>query len=124
MDEENRITNKELGEALIIGLLLIALCVMAIQLRNTQDRLTELERGTSEKASSQQEQIDSLSLYIEGVKEDMQSGFEDQQAQLDSQADQIEKQKQVSSATNKAFTRFQNQQSKVEEELREELKKD
>ena len=97
--EDNRITNKELGEALIIGLLLIALCVMAFQLRNTQTRLTELERGTSQQASSQQ-------------------------AQLDSQADQIEKQKQVSSATNKAFTRYQKKAEQTEAELREELKKD
>lgn len=122
--EDNRITNKELGEALIIGLLLIALCVMAFQLRNTQTRLTELERGTSQQASSQQAQIDSLSLYIEGVKDEMQSGFEDQQAQLDSQADQIEKQRQVSSATNKAFTRYQRKTEQTETELREELKKD
>ena len=122
--EDNRITNKELGEELIIGLLLIALCVMAFQLRNTQTRLTELERGTSQQASSQQAQIDSLSLYIEGVKDEMQSGFEDQQAQLDSQADQIEKQRQVSSATNKAFTRYQRKTEQTETELREELKKD
>lgn len=122
--EDNRITKKELGEAFIIGLLLIALCVMAFQLRNTQTRLTELERGTSQQASSQQAQIDSLSLYIEGVKDEMQSGFEDQQAQLDSQADQIEKQKQVSSATNKAFTRYQRKAEQTETELREELKKD
>lgn len=122
--EDNRITKKELGETFIIGLLLIALCVMAFQLRNTQTRLTELERGTSQQASSQQAQIDSLSLYIEGVKDEMQSGFEDQQAQLDIQADQIEKQRQVSSATNKAFIRYQRKAEQTETELREELKKD
>lgn len=122
--EDNRITNKELGEALIIGLLLIALCVMAFQLRNTQTRLTELERGTSQQASSQQAQIDSLSLYIEGVKDEMQSGFEDQQAQLDSQQEEISRQKQVQRSTNQALTSFRKQQKQVEEELREELKKD
>lgn len=121
---EQKLNREEIAKWLIIGFLLIAFAIMAVQLRTAQTRLTELERGTSQQASSQQAQIDSLSLYIEGVKEDMQSGFEDQQAQIDNQADQIEKQKQVSSATNKAFTRYQRKAEQTETELREELKKD
>jgi CHASE1-domain containing sensor protein len=122
--EDNRITNKELGEALIIGLLLIALCVMAFQLRNTQTRLTELERGTSETMTSQQSQIDSLGLYIEGVRDEMQEGFEEHQAQLDSQQEQLNTQKNVQSNTLKAFVRYQKEQAQQNEEFKEELKKD
>ena len=122
--EDNRITNKELGEALIIGLLLIALCVMAFQLRNTQTRLTELERGTSQQASSQQAQIDSLSLYIEGVRDEMQEGLEEHQAQLDSQQEQLNTQKNVQSNTLKAFIRYQKEQAQQNEEFNEELKND
>jgi hypothetical protein len=97
---------------------------MAFQLRNTQTRLTELERGTSQQASSQQAQIDSLSLYIEGVKDEMTEGFEKQQEQLDNQQEEISRQKQVQRSTNQAITSFRKQQKQVEEELREELKKD
>lgn len=55
---------------------------MAVQLRTAQMRLTELERGTSETMTSQQSQIDSLGLYIEGVRDEMQEGLEEHQAQL------------------------------------------
>lgn len=121
---EQKLNREEIAKWLIIGFLLIAFAIMAVQLRTAQMRLTELERGTSETMTSQQSQIDSLGLYIEEVRNEMQSGFEDQQAQLDSQADQIEKQKQVSSATNKAFIRYQRKAEQTETELREELKKD
>lgn len=121
---EQKLNREEIAKWLIIGFLLIAFAIMAVQLRTAQMRLTELERGTSETMTSQQSQIDSLGLYIEEVRNEMQSGFEDQQAQLDSQADQIEKQKQVSSATNKAFIRYQRKTEQTETELREELKKD
>lgn len=122
--EDNRITNKELGEALIIGLLLIVLCVMAIQLRNTQDRLTELERGTSETMTSQQSQIDNLGLYIEGVRDEMQEGLEEHQAQLDSQQEQLNTQKNIQSNTIKAFMRYQKEEAQINEDFKEELKKD
>ncbi len=120
----NKVSTKEFGVFFIVGVLLMALAIMAWQLRSTQDRLDQLEKGISEQATSQQTQIDNLSLSIEGVKEEMQSGFKEQQTQLDSQAEQISKQKQVSSATNKAFIRYQKKAEQTEEELREELKKD
>ena len=124
MNEKTEYTKRDLAvNALIIALFLL-LGMMAIYIRSVQDKLNMLEQKTSQDTVSQQSQIDGLSLNIETVRSDMQSGFENQQAQIDSQQEQIQRQKQISSATNKAFTRFQNQQSKVEEELREELKKD
>lgn len=124
MNEKTEYTKRDLAvNALIIALFLL-LGMMAIYIRSVQDKLNALEQITNQNTVSQQSQIDGLSLNIETVRNDMQAGFENQQAQIDSQQEQIQRQKQISSATNKAFTRFQNQQSKVEEELREELKKD
>ena len=124
MNEKTEYTKRDLAvNALIIALFLL-LGMMAIYIRSVQDKLNALEQTTNQNTVSQQSQIDGLSLNIEAVRNDMNAGFEEQQAQIDSQQEQIQRQKQVSSATNKAFTRFQNQQSKVEEELREELKKD
>lgn len=124
MNEKTEYTKRDLAvNALIIALFLL-LGMMAIYIRSVQDKLNALEQTTNQNTVSQQSQIDVLSLNIETVRNDMNAGFEEQQAQIDSQQEQIQRQKQISSATNKAFTRFQNQQSKVEEELREELKKD
>ena len=124
MNEKTEYTKRDLAvNALIIALFLL-LGMMAIYIRSVQDKLNALEQTTNQNTVSQQSQIDGLSLNIETVRNDMSAGFEAQQSQIDSQQEQINKQKQISSATNKAFTRFQNQQSKVEEELREELKKD
>lgn len=122
--EKTDITRQEMTTYGVIVVLFLIVGFLAIYARALQDRLDSLEKSSNETIESQQEQIDGLSLNIETVRNEMSAGFENQQAQLDSQAEQISKQKQVSSATNKAFTRFQNQQSKVEEELREELKKD
>lgn len=124
MNEKTEYTKRDLAvNALIIALFLL-LGMMAIYIRSVQDKLNALEQTTNQNTVSQQSQIDGLSLNIETVRSEMSAGFEEQQSQIDSQQEQINKQKQISSATNKAFTRFQNQQSKVEEELREELKKD
>lgn len=124
MNEKTEYTKRDLAvNALIIALFLL-LGVMAIYIRSVQDKLNALEQTTNQNTVSQQAQIDGLSLNIETVRSEMSAGFEEQQAQIDSQQEQIQRQKQISSATNKAFTRFQNQQNKVEEELREELKKD
>lgn len=124
MNEKTDYTKRDLAVNALILALFLLLGAMAIYIRSVQDKLNALEQTTNQNTASQQSQIDGLSLNVETVRNDMNAGFEEQQAQLDSQAEQISKQKQVSSATNKAFTRFQNQQSKVEEELREELKKD
>lgn len=124
MNEKTEITKRDMVLDAIILALFLLLGVMAIYIRSVQDKLNALEQTTNQNTVSQQSQIDGLSLNIEAVRNDMSAGFEEQQAQIDSQQEQIQRQKQISSATNKAFTRFQNQQSKVEEELREELKKD
>ena len=124
MNEKTEYTKRDLAVNALILALFLLLGMMAIYIRSVQDKLNALEQATNQNTVSQQSQIDGLSLNIETVRNDMSAGFEEQQAQIDSQQEQIQRQKQISSTTNKAFTRFQNQQSKVEEELREELKKD
>ena len=78
----------------------------------------------NDQITAQQSQMDGLSLNIETVRNDMNAGFDDQQKQLDIQAEQIRTTKQNLHNTNQAFTSFRKQQNRVEEELREELKKD
>ena len=124
MNEKTEYTKRDLTVNALILALFLLLGVMAIYIRSVQDKLNVLEQTTNQNTVSQQSQIDGLSLNIETVRNDMQAGFEEQQKQIDGQAEQIAKTKQIVSTTNKAFTRFQNQQNKVEEELREELKKD
>lgn len=121
---EQKPNREEIAKWLIIGFLLIAFAIMAVQLRTAQMRLTELERGTSETMTSQQSQIDNLGLYIEGVRDEMQEGLEEHQAQLDSQQEQLNTQKNVQSNTLKAFVRYQKEQAQQNEEFKEELKND
>ena len=108
--------NTKLGHVLLcipVVLICIIFLCQAMQIKGLEGNISRLE-----------EQIDILTNGIEDVKGEMVVTFEDQQKQIDAQAEAISQTKQIVSTTNKAFTRFQNQQSKVEQELREELKKD
>lgn len=124
MEEDNRISTEEVKRFLVLMFLLITIAGMALYIRAVDDKLKALEQATKQESISQQNQIESLSLYIEDVKDDMTEGFEKQQEQLDSQQEEISRQKQVQRSTNQALTSFRKQQKQVEEELREELKKD
>ena len=124
MEEYNRISTEEVKRFLVLMFLLITIAGMALYIRAVDDKLKALEQATKQESISQQNQIESLSLYIEDVKDDMTEGFEKQQEQLDSQQEEISRQKQVQRSTNQALTSFRKQQKQVEEELREELKKD
>lgn len=122
MDED--ITKDSLYKWLMAVAFLGVMAIMTIYIAGLKSRLDALERKTAEQQTIQETRMDDLSVYIDTVREEMTFSFEEQQKQIDGQAEQIAKTKQIVSTTNKAFTRFQNQQSKVEEELREELKKD
>lgn len=124
MEEDNRISTEEVKRFLVLMFLLVTIAGMALYIRAVDDKLKALEQATKQESISQQDQIESLSLYIEDVKDEMTEGFEKQQKQLDNQQAQIDKQKQVQRSTNQALTRFRKQREQVEEELREELKKD
>lgn len=122
MDED--ITKDSLYKWLMAVVFFGIMAVMSIYIVGLKTRLDTLERQTAEQQTIQETRMDDLSVYIDTVREEMTFSFEEQQKQIDSQSEQINKVKNVQSNTNKAFTRFQKQQEKVEEDFREELKKD
>ena len=121
---EEEIKKTDLAKGALALLLMIILSIMALTIAGLREQLNELQQKTNQDAVSQQAQIDGLALNIETVRNDMNAGFDDQQKQLDIQAEQIRTTKQNLHNTNQAFTSFRKQQNRVEEELREELKKD
>lgn len=96
----------------LVMVCIVCLC-QAIQIDKLKGNIDELEI-----------QIGGIINNVESVRDEMTTGFEDQQKQLDTQSEAISQTKQIVSTTNKAFIRFQQQSKQTEEELREELKKD
>ena len=122
--EEKEIRPEKLHMWIVTVLFLGMMAMFAIYIRGLIDKLDALERQMNDQITAQQSQMDGLSLNIETVRNDMNAGFDDQQKQLDIQAEQIRTTKQNLHNPNQAFTSFRKQQNRVEEELREELKKD
>ncbi len=122
--EEDVMVSKEFAGWIVAAIMFLSLSIMAIYARGLGDRLEKLERASAEQQTMQETRMDELNIQVEAIQEEMNYSFEEQQKQIDSQMEQIGTIKNVQSNTNRAFTRYQNQQSKVEEELREELKKD
>lgn len=100
--------------SLIFAIWLISVGFLYIRLRDTQTRLTELERGTSERIEEVQGNFD---VELETLRTEMADGFDKQQTQIDEA-------RQIQGTTNKALVRFIRQSKHTEEEIREELKKD
>lgn len=105
---------------LFMEILLVTLGFMFVKLRDTQKRLAELEKGTSESFTAQQEQIDGINTNIVGINENI-NGIN---VNIDSIYQDIEHTKAVQSNTNSALTRLRKQSEQEAQELREELKKD
>lgn len=122
--EEDVMVSKEFAGWIVAAIMFLSLSIMAIYARSLGDRLEKLERESAEQQTMQETRMDELNIQVEAIQEEMNYGFEEQQKQIDAQLEQIGNIKNVQSNTNRAFTRYQNQQSKVEQELREELKKD
>lgn len=121
---EDEIYKKDLVKWAVVVMFLLAIGMTAIYISGLKNRLDLLERKQAEQETIQQTKIDDLAVNIDGVREEMRTGFDEQQKQIDSQAEQISKVKQVQRNTNSAFTRYQKQRQQVEDEIREELKKD
>lgn len=105
---------------LFMAILIIALGLMGVKLYDTQKRLAELEKGTSDKISEQQAQIDGINTNIEGINENI-NGIN---TNIDAISQDIEHTKTVQSNTNSALTRLRKQTEQESQELREELKKE
>ena len=124
LEEKNKYSNEEIAIWVILIILFIGFAVMAIHLRGTTDQLEQFQKQQEEQNVQQQTQIDELSGAVETVRSDMETGFSDQQDQLDQHQEQITSQKSIQSNTIKAFIRYQKQQADQNEEFKEELKND
>lgn len=124
LEEKNKYSNEEIAIWVILIILFIGFAVMAVHLRGTTDQLEKFQKQQEEQNVQQQTQIDELSGAVETVRSDMETGFSDQQDQLDQHQEQITSQKSIQSNTIKAFIRYQKQQADQNEEFKEELKND
>jgi predicted PurR-regulated permease PerM len=124
LEEKNKYSNEEIAIWVILIILFIGFAVMAVHLRGTTDQLEQFQKKQEEQNVQQQTQIDKLSGAVETVRSDMETGFSDQQNQLDQHQEQITSQKNIQSNTIKAFIRYQKQQANQNEEFKEELKND
>jgi hypothetical protein len=100
--------------SLIFAIWLISVGFLYIRLRATQTRLTELERGITERISDVEEGI---GTDIENLRAEMEAGFEEQ-------GNQISEARMIQSNTNKALARLSKETRNTAEQFREELKKD
>lgn len=124
LEEKNKYSNEEIAIWVILIILFIGFAVMAVHLRGTTDQLEKFQKQQEEQNFQQQTQIDELFGAVETVRSDMETGFSDQQGQLDKHQEQITSQKSIQSNTIKAFIRYQKQQANQNEEFKEELKND
>lgn len=115
--EENRVSTRDFGACLIVGILLMSLVIMALQLRSTQDRLDQLEKGISEQATSQQAQIDSIQVSIDGIASYTDALNKD----IEKLGQDLNETRQVQRNTNTALTRLRKQKEELEKRFEEEL---
>lgn len=99
---------------LIFTIWVITVGFLYLRLRDTQTRLTELERGITERISDVE---DGIGTDIENLRAEMEAGFEEQGAQ-------ISEARMIQSNTNKALARLSKETRNTAERFREELKKD
>lgn len=115
--EENRVSTRDFGACLIVGILLMSLVIMALQLRSTQDRLDQLEKGILEQATSQQAQIDSIQVSIDGIASYTDALNKD----IEKLGQDLNETRQVQRNTNTALTRLRKQKEELEKRFEEEL---
>lgn len=106
--------------SLFTAILVITSGFMFVKLKDTQERLAELEKGTNRSFNAQQAQIDGINTDIQGINANIDGINTD----IDAISQDIEHTKTVQSNTNSALTRLRKQTEKESQELREELKKE
>lgn len=99
---------------LIFTIWVITVGFLYLRLRDTQTKLTELERGITERISDVE---DGIGTDIENLRAEMEAGFEEQ-------GNQISEARMIQSNTNKALARLSKETRNTAEQFREELKKD
>ena len=103
--------------SLFMAILLVTLGFMFVKLRDTQNRLAELEKGTSESFTAQQEQLNDLSTNVEGLW----NGVGEVNQSIDQVNQDISEIKNVQHNTNQALSRLRKQKEELEKKLEEGL---
>lgn len=103
--------------SLFMAILLVTLGFMFVKLRDTQKRLTELERGTSARITEQQEQLDSIQVNVEGLNSSTDALMQD----VEKLGKDLRESRQVQSNTIGALNRLRKQKDELEKKLEEGL---
>ena len=115
--EKERRALQAYAVSLVLMILIIALGYMGLKLKDTQERLIELESGTSERMDMQQEQLNNLQTDYDSL-----ASSTDALAQhVENLGKDLQETKQIQSNTNKALTRLRKQKEELEKRFEEEI---
>lgn len=115
--EKERRALQAYAVSLVLMILIIALGYMGLKLKDTQERLIELESGTSERMDMQQERIDSLQTDYESLA----SSTDALTQHVENLGKDLQETKQIQKNTNSALTRLRKQKEELEKRFEEEL---
>lgn len=104
------------GAIMLIAILGLSAVVISLvhTLSDLKASVAVLDEETRYNTADHQKQLDTLSGSIESVRDDMEAGFDDQQAQLNTIKD-------VQHNTNNALNRLRKQKEQLEKDLKEGL---
>ena len=115
--EKERRALQAYAVSLVLMILIIALGFMGLKLKDTQERLIELESGTSERMDMQQEQLNNLQTDYDSL-----ASSTDALAQhVENLGKDLQETKRIQSNTNKALTRLRKQKEELEKRFEEEI---
>lgn len=115
--EEHRRALRAYATSLILTIMAVIYGFTWVKLKDTQERLTELERGTSERMAGQQAQLDSLQVDIEGLASYTDAMMQD----IENLDRSLQESRQVQKNTIGALTRLRKQKDELEKKLEEGL---
>lgn len=115
--EKERRALQAYAVSLVLMILIIALGYMGLKLKDTQERLIELESGTSERMDMQQEQLNSLQTDYESLASDTDALTQ----HVENLGKDLQETKQIQKNTNSALTRLRKQKEELEKRFEEEL---
>lgn len=103
--------------SLFMAILLVTLGFMFVKLRDTQKRLAELEKGTSESFTAQQGQIDIMKVNID----DLHSSTDALSQDIYKLGHDLQETRSIQHNTNQALSRLRKQKEELEKKLEEGL---
>lgn len=115
--EKERRALQAYAVSLVLMILIIALGYMGLKLKDTQERLIELESGTSERMDMQQEQLNNLQTDYDSLA----SSTDALTQHVENLGKDLQETKQIQKNTNSALTRLRKQKEELEKKLEEGL---